>query len=202
MTVRRTLRIVGNGPWALEISSWITQDPKNFSTYDFAGCVVPSDDGSISCDPGDHFVMGLLDPREKLKVAALLISKGGVFVSLRHPTSLISLRAYMGQGVILGPSSVVSCDAVVGDFVSIQSESIVGHDARCGDGSTLASRVDVTGFARLGKGVFLAGQTTISPSVELGDFVHVEARSVVIRNVAGGLRVGGIPARTLRVTSP
>lgn len=146
---------------------------------------------------GTVLLMAISDPSEKLKVAAQLEKRGGVFGSFIHPTAIVVRTATVGRGCVLARGTGISANAAVGNFVLLNGYAGVAHDASVGDGSTISSYVDICGRANLGNEVFVGSHAAILPGVRVGARARVGAGSVVTRNVPSGVTVYAMPAKRL-----
>jgi sugar O-acyltransferase (sialic acid O-acetyltransferase NeuD family) len=147
--------------------------------------------------PGTLLLMAISDPAEKLKVAAQLEQRGGVFGSYIHPTAIVVRTATLGRGCILARGTGVSANATVGNFVLLNGDSGVAHDASVGDGSTISSYVDICGRVSIGKEAFVGSHASILPGVRIGARARIGAGSIVTRNVPSGATVYAMPAKRL-----
>jgi sugar O-acyltransferase (sialic acid O-acetyltransferase NeuD family) len=146
---------------------------------------------------GTVLLMAISDPGEKLKVAAELERRGGIFGSYVHPMAIVVRTAAIGRGCVLARGSGVSANASVGNFVLLNGHSGVAHDASVGDGSTISSYVDICGRASLGNEVFVGSHAAILPGVRIGARARIGAGSVVTRSVPSGVTVYAMPAKRL-----
>lgn len=142
----------------------------------------------------DVFICALGDVSFKEKYASIILKKGGIFMSLIHPSASISINTKIGQGCIIEKNAVVSCDATIGNFVTIMPQAVLGHDIQVGDWSHIGSFSFMGGFSKLGRSVTLHPTVNILPHKKIGDKATVGAGSVVIRPVKEGCTVFGIPA--------
>ena len=79
----------------------------------------------------------------------------------------------------------------------VNCHSSAGHDVSIGAWSTVSGHCDLTGQTTLGTGAFLGSGARVIPGKTIGDDAVVGAGSVVIRSVASGQKVFGVPARIL-----
>lgn len=147
----------------------------------------------------DQLLMAIGTPAVKERVAGMLVTRGGRFATLIHPSAVIAGSAQIGEGSILCPLSLVSADAVIGRLCSINALSSIGHDVRLGDHSTLSAHVDLTGAVSVGAGVMVGTGAKVLPRVKIGERATIGAGSVVYRNVPAGRSVFTAPAKLLRV---
>lgn len=213
---RERLLIVGAGGFGREVL-WTAQEvPADRRAWEVAGFLDGDVDGArreladkgvalpVVASPadympreGDVLVCALADPRAKLAVCEELRARGARFASVLHPTALLHTSAVVGEGLIMRHYSGISPNAVVGDFVTINFLAGTAHDTVVGDGCVFGPHSDVMGAATLDRGVLLGSHAAVLPGANVGAFATVGAGSVVVRRVAAGTTVFGVPARRL-----
>ncbi|MBA3888899.1 MAG: transferase [Gemmatimonadaceae bacterium] len=218
---RRRLIIIGAGGLGRE-TLWTAEEiPADQRDWEIAGFLDDDVDGArdalarcgvdlpviggiIDHSPhGDEvFVPAIPSPRARLGRCNALRSRGASFVNLRHPTSLVHRSATLGEGVVLRQYTGVGPNAVLGDFVFIDLLGGPAHDVVVGDGCHVGAHSDIMGGAVLGRGVTLGAHAAVLPGARVGDFATVGAGSVVIRRVAPGATVFGVPAQRLMFVPP
>lgn len=77
----------------------------------------------------------------------------------------------------------------------------IGHNTVTGTGTLVMSNVVICGGAQIGKNCWIAPNSVIKEKIKIGSNVVVGLGSVVIRDVADGLTVAGVPARALPMRS-
>lgn len=216
MEKSRTI-IVGAGGFGRELVNWardchhagllppvaglLDDDPAVMEQFSYSvGLIGTAQD--FAPRPDDLLLMAIGTPTVKMRVAEMLIAKGGRFARLIHPSAVIAGSAQIGEGSILCPLSLVSADAVVGRFCNINALSSVGHDVRLGDYSTVSAHVDLTGGVSIGRGVMIGTGAKILPKVKVGEGATIGAGSVVYRTVPAGRSVFTAPAKLLRIAQP
>jgi len=145
----------------------------------------------------DVFVCALGSVNWKKHYVELILSKGGIFTNLIHPTSIINSNVKLGKGLIIFMSSIISNDCTVGDFVSLQQYAAIGHDAKIGNWSHLNAYSFMGGYAELEEQVCLNTRATILPNIKVGNNATVGAGSIVLRNVKPNTTVFGNPAKKI-----
>ena len=119
--------------------------------------------------------------------------------------TLVSPRAWLAPGAEVGEGSVVSPGAVVNRFVSLGRHVLVNigvtisHDCQVEDFVTISPGANLAGHVSLGEGTFVGIGATISDRVQVGEGCLIGAGAVVVRDVADGQVVAGVPARMTRV---
>ncbi|HWK61608.1 MAG TPA: acetyltransferase [Eoetvoesiella sp.] len=142
-------------------------------------------------------VCAIADPVGKKDVVKRLRGKEVPFFTLIHPSVIVGQRAKIGEGVVICPRTVVSSDLHIGDFATINSACTIGHDTSIGAYSTLSGHCDVTGGVVLDEGVFMGSHAVVLPKGHVGHGASVGAGSVVLRKVAPGETVFGVPAKRI-----
>lgn len=82
-----------------------------------------------------NFVFALGSVKWKKYYVELILSKGGNFINLIHPTSIFNSNVQFGNGLIVFMYSNISNDCTICDFVTIQGFAGIGHDSRIGSWS-------------------------------------------------------------------
>lgn len=152
--------------------------------------------------PQAKWLIAVGDPHERRRIADTLKLHGGeesVFVSSRafvahdfEPAAgvqifagcCISAEVTMGAGTIVNLGSTLSHECTVGRFVSISP------------GCTLAGKVRIEDQVFVGAGATIMNGTPEKP-ISVGKGAVIGAGAVVIRNVAAGDVVAGVPARPI-----
>ena len=145
--------------------------------------------------PDDVFLCAVGDPAERRRYATPIIEKGGRFITLAHPRSLVSVYVTLGEGSIIGPLASVSPDVRIGRFVTINSYTSLAHDVAVGDWCEIDGHCLISGRASIGEGVRIHGGAIIPPDVTVGDRAIIGAGSVVFGRVPAATTVIGNPAR-------
>jgi acetyltransferase-like isoleucine patch superfamily enzyme len=107
---------------------------------------------------------------------------------------------YRGLGVRMGRHSAAGLSATLDVFfpelISIGDNTILGYHSIIMTHEFLRTELR-TGPVVIGRDVVIGANCTILPGVVIGDGATVSAHSLVNRDVAPGLVVGGVPARPL-----
>lgn len=157
-----------------------------------------SDVESYKIQEDDVFTCALGSVKWKKYYVEMIVSKGGIFINLVHPTLIFNSNVKMGKGLIVFMYSNISNDCNIGDFVTIQSFVGVGHDSKIGDWCHINAYSFMGGFAILEEEVCLNTRATILPNVIVGKGATVGAASLAIKNVKANTTVFGVPATVLK----
>jgi sugar O-acyltransferase (sialic acid O-acetyltransferase NeuD family) len=147
---------------------------------------------------GDVFTCALGSVKWKKHYAEIIMSQGGTFINLIHPTTIFNSNVKVGNGLIVFMYSNISNDSNIDDFVTIQGFVGIGHDSRIGKWSHINAYSFMGGFAILEEEVCLNTRATILPNVIVHKGAIVGAASLVIKNVKANTTVFGLPATVLK----
>lgn len=146
----------------------------------------------------DIFICALGDVVSKKKYSEIILSKGGVFINLIHPTAIINQNVVLGNGVLVFANCLLSNDIKIGDHVTIQPSCVVGHDAMIGNWCHINCFTFLGGFSEIQDNVTLHTRSTILPKMKVEDGAVVGAGSIVIKRVKTKTTVFGNPAVEVR----
>ncbi|HIE98514.1 MAG TPA: UDP-3-O-(3-hydroxymyristoyl)glucosamine N-acyltransferase [Planctomycetes bacterium] len=86
-------------------------------------------------------------------------------------------------------------ETLIGTGTRIDSQVMIAHNCQIGDHNLLVSHTGIAGSSSTGSYVVCAGQSGIADHVHLGDGAIVGAKTGVHRDMPGGQKYLGIPAR-------
>ena len=120
------------------------------------------------------------------------------FVTIIHPTAVVSEWVELGEGNIVTAGTMLTCGIRTGRHVQLNLHTTVGHDCMLGDFCTTAPAVNISGNCTLGEGVYAGTNACIRQGIRIGDWVTLGMGAVVVKDIAeGGVHVGN-PARLLQ----
>ncbi|HEV8678661.1 MAG TPA: UDP-3-O-(3-hydroxymyristoyl)glucosamine N-acyltransferase [Stellaceae bacterium] len=107
-------------------------------------------------------------------------------------------RVIVGDDVDIGANTTIDRgsghDTVIGAGTMIDNLVQIGHNVAVGRGCILAGQVGVSGSTKLGDFVMAGGQAGFAGHLRIGSGARVAAKSGLMRDVAPGETVSGIPA--------
>lgn len=142
-----------------------------------------------------HAIVAIGHNETRARLAEALVERGMTLVSAIHPLASIARSALLGPHVVVGPRAMICVHARIGAHSVVSSGAIVEHD------NILGAAVHLDPAVRLAGGVCVGDRTTIGvgacviPGRVIGSDATIDPGSVVIRDVADGQHVGGMPAR-------
>ncbi|HMO12771.1 MAG TPA: NeuD/PglB/VioB family sugar acetyltransferase [Pirellulaceae bacterium] len=119
------------------------------------------------------------------------------FVSLIHPSAIVSPSALIGVGTVVMQGAVIQADAQIGEHVIINTAASVDHDCFIGNFSHISPNATLCGEVKVGTKSWVGAAAVVIQRIVIGDSVTVGAGAVVIRDVANQKTVVGNPARII-----
>ncbi len=118
-------------------------------------------------------------------------------VKVVAPSAVVSSSAVLADGVQLLPAAVVNAATTIGEGSIVNTNASVDHDCRVGEYVHVAPGVAIGGDVSIGDGAFVGIGARVLPGRSVGAGAIVGAGAVVVRDVAPGTTVVGVPARVL-----
>jgi UDP-3-O-[3-hydroxymyristoyl] glucosamine N-acyltransferase len=107
-------------------------------------------------------------------------------------------RVIVGDDVDIGANTTIDRgsghDTVIGPGTMIDNLVQIGHNVVLGRGCILAGLVGISGSTRVGDFVMIGGQAGFAGHLKIGSGARIAAQSGVMRDVAPGETVCGVPA--------
>lgn len=208
----RNLVIIGGGAFAREIydlANYCYGDDDNFNIKGFisekeADIEVPGYPpildtiSNYTIAEDDVFFCGIGDVRIRKKCVDIIVSKGGKFINLIHPNTVISPSVKLGIGVGIKAYCVVASDAIIDDYSFLQSSVIMGHDVNIGKYCQVNSFSFFAGNAKIRDQVLVGAHSKFIQGVEAEELSTIGMGSLIIRKVKSGTTVFGSPAKEIK----
>lgn len=128
-----------------------------------------------------------------------LQAAGARLFSLIHPTASVSRYARLGTGSVVFAGAVVNADAQIGKGTILNTGCSVDHDCLLGEAVHVSPGARLAGGVQVGDLSWIGIGASVRQLVRIGSGVMVGAGAAVVADVADGLTVAGVPARTLAV---
>jgi sugar O-acyltransferase (sialic acid O-acetyltransferase NeuD family) len=178
-----------------EIKGFLSDGPSNIEEMGYPAVI-----GKIlnyEVQPNDVFFCAIGKVSDRWKTIQCIVSQGGHFINLIHPSAVVSPSAKLGTGIAIKAYCVISNEVTIGDYSFLQSSVIVGHDVKIG------RYCHINSFSFFGGCSIVNDLCTINAGARLVQNAVIEEGatvgigSVVLNRVKKGTTVFGIPAKTV-----
>jgi sugar O-acyltransferase (sialic acid O-acetyltransferase NeuD family) len=125
------------------------------------------------------------------------LPKGTEFITLIHPTAVISKWVTLGEGAIICAGTIITCDINVGKHVQLNLNTTIGHDCEIGDFFTTAPNVNISGNCSFENHVYFGTSSSIKQGISIVENVTIGMGAIVTKNITESGVYVGIPAKLL-----
>lgn len=122
-------------------------------------------------------------------------SYGFDFVSVIHPSAVISPHTLLGEGVQIFMGTLIQTGAKISENVILNTGSQVDHDCQVQAHSHLAPRSVLSGNVCVGECSHIGTGAAIMQEIHIGNLTTIAAGAVVVSNIPNYALAKGIPAR-------
>jgi sugar O-acyltransferase (sialic acid O-acetyltransferase NeuD family) len=185
-------------PEQYRFKGFLAKDPDELAGYEVDAPILDHPD-SYQPRANDRLLLAIGDMDVRRRIVETLTSRGGEFLTLIHPTSIVAKTAEVGRGAIIYPFTIVMNGAVVEDYVHLSIYASVGHDARVGKYSLMAPYATLNGFSVIEEEVYMSTHSTVAPEKRVGRRSKISANSAVMQDVPALSLVHGVPGRQTRL---
>lgn len=150
--------------------------------------------------PAECVAIGVGVPRvggERPALFRRLRSCGYDVPALVHPSAIVA-GATIGDGVQIMARAVVQPGTSIGENCIINTAAVVEHDCCVEADAHIAPGATLGGGVSVGAGAMVGLGASVLPGLKIGHGATVGAGAVVVRDVAAGATVVGVPAVILQ----
>lgn len=141
------------------------------------------------------YVIGVGAPRVRADLAGRIDGYGLPAATLVHPDSSIGQDNTFGPGTVIFAGVRLTTNVRLGRHTHINQNTSVGHDCDIDDYVSINPLVALSGSCHLATGVMVGTGAAILQGRSVGAWATVAASACVVRDVAPGSVVKGVPAR-------
>lgn len=148
----------------------------------------------------DHFIVAvgsLSDNGLRRRLFEQALAWGLAPLTVIHPAAVVAASAVLGGGTVVLAGAVVNPEAHLGLNVIVNTGAIVEHDCRVGDHAHVATGARLLGGVTVGDLTLVGGGAVVRQGLAIGAAALIGAGAVVVKDVPAGIRVAGVPARSL-----
>jgi sugar O-acyltransferase (sialic acid O-acetyltransferase NeuD family) len=175
-----------------KVKGFLSDGPSNIAEMGYPPVLSKVADYNI--EPGDIFFCAIGKVTDRKKTVEIILSKGGVFVNLIHPTAVLSPSVKLGTGIGIKAYCVLASDVTIEDFAFLQSSVIMGHDVHIGKFCQINSFAFFAGYTRVHDSATINAGAKFVQNTIVEEGAVVGMGSVVLKKVKKGTTVFGIPA--------
>lgn len=149
-------------------------------------------------DLGFCVTIGNPHGRVRLELGEKLVAQGVKPMSIAHPTAWIAENASIGVGCQILAGAIVGAEAHVGRQCIVNTKASIDHECILADGVEVAPGATLCGVVHAETNAWICAGATVLPRIRIGADAVVGAGAVVVRDVANGVTVVGVPARPVQ----
>jgi UDP-perosamine 4-acetyltransferase len=138
------------------------------------------------------------DPKSRREVFDKFRAAGFAFASVVHPAATVAPDAEIGEGAQVMAGAVVQTGARIGANAIVNTGALVDHDCNVGAHVHIAPGACLAGDVTVGASSHVGARAVVIQGKHIGENTVVAAGAVVIADIAGGIKVAGVPASPIR----
>lgn len=146
-----------------------------------------------------HAFVALGNNMSRYKWTNKLIDIGYTVPVIKHPNSIISKFASIGEGTVVMPGSIINASSTVGQACIINTNSSIDHDCSIGNAVHISPGVSIGGTVKIEDYTWICIGACIANNISIGRNSIVAAGSAVVQDITSGVLAAGVPAKVKRV---
>tara|TARA_B100002051_G_scaffold275822_1_gene321186 strand:- start:4178 stop:4819 length:642 start_codon:yes stop_codon:yes gene_type:complete len=175
-----------------EVLGFVTPDA--VPEEEFFGYRILGDDDVVKTYNSDDILLangiGML-PRQTLRwrLAAQMRKDGYSFVTVRHPSAIVSSDIILYEGVQVMAGAIIQPGCKIGQDSIINTGSQIEHDTTIGDQCHIAPGVTLSGEVHVGDNVHIGTGAQVIQGIKIGEGSVIAAGTTVYKDVPSGMMV-------------
>jgi|SRR5690554_252471 len=125
------------------------------------------------------------------------LPEGIEFITLIHPTAVVSEWVEIGEGAIICAGTIITCNIKIGKHAQLNLNTTIGHDCEIGDFFTTAPNVNISGNCTFGDHVYFGTSSSIKQGISIKGDTIIGMGAIVTKNIDEPGVYVGIPAKKL-----
>lgn len=142
-------------------------------------------------------VAGIVSTKRRALIEAVA-ARGFTFAVVKHPAAIVSPRARLHPGALIGAGAIVSANSTVGPHVILNRGANVAHDVELGAFATVGPNAVIAGAVTVGPRAWIGVGAVVRDHLAIGEGAVVGAGALVVKPVAAHTLVAGSPAAVIR----
>ena len=148
---------------------------------------------NLKKNKNNYIFLAIGDPLTRKNIIARF--KDFNFLTMIHPSSIISPAAKIGKGCAISPQCIIAGDAKIGDFNNLNSGTFISHDCNVGKNNTFGPSVKILGGCTIGNDNYFGSNAVLIPKIKILDKNKIGAGSIIINNFKSNKTIVGNPAK-------
>lgn len=140
------------------------------------------------------FIVGVGAMETRRTLIRHLDNRNAPLATVIHPSAVISPWAKIAPGTLVAAGVVVNPETRIGRHVILNTCCSVDHDCHVGENCHIGPGARLAGGVNCGEEVFVGIGASVAPGLRIAARSVVGAGATVIRDVAEGVTVVGVPA--------
>ena len=120
------------------------------------------------------------------------------FVTIVHPSAIMSPSAKIGEGSVVMAGAVINADAVIGKHCIVNTGATIDHECVIEDFCHIAPGVHISGNTLVGEGTWIGIGSCVIQGITIGRNSVIGAGSVVVKDIPDGVVAYGNPCKVMR----
>jgi UDP-perosamine 4-acetyltransferase len=162
------------------------------------GVIGTGDDlARLRADGIEALLIGFGESTGRSAIARRAAAAGFELPNLVHESAVVFGSAEVAPGAQIFPLALVGASASIGEGALVNTAAVVEHDGVLEAGAVVLPGAKLGGRVRVCEEATVGAGAVVLPDVTIGAGAFVGAGAVVLRSIAAGQRVVGVPARPL-----
>lgn len=147
--------------------------------------------------PAKYEVVIAIGEPAKRKAAAEQLPADTNYITVIHPTAVISEWVEIGKGSVITAGCILTCNIKLGEHTHLNLHTTIGHDCNTGDFFTTAPGVKISGSCSFGAQVYIGTNASVKQGISICADTTVGMGAVVVKNInEAGVYIGS-PAKKM-----
>ena len=148
-----------------------------------------------TADRDVRYIIGIGAPQVRRRIAETFDAAGYRGAVLIHPAATIGSVVEIGEGSVVCAGVRITTNVLVGRHVHINLNATIGHDTTIGDYVSLNPLASISGDCTIEGDVMVGVGGILLNGLRVGRGSIIGGAACVVRDVAPGTTVVGVPAR-------
>lgn len=140
-------------------------------------------------------VIAIGNGKIRKEIVKKLEKKGVEFVTIIHPSVIMSKSVRIGKGTIIQAGSVLTVDVEIGKHCRIDTNCTIAHNCILDDFVDLSPGVHINGNNSIHIGTWIGSGTVTREKITIGKWSVIGAGTVLIDNVPSFSLFVGVPGK-------